>query len=141
MTEQPKEVLTQDSLIEYFKSQNWKYFTDNEGDLGGMWDNDIFHFMIRGAQKEILSVSGRWHDTIDASRLQEVRMFINKWHAEKLWPKCFHRINDNGDVYVITEVNIDWEQGATKEQLQQHIDCALGTSGQFFKALSEALNV
>ncbi len=133
--------ITQDRIKAIFDAKKWHYYVDNEGDLGGMWDDNTFHFMLRGRDKEILIISGRWHDSLSIDRLDEIRRFINEWHRTKLWPKCYHRIDDEGRVRLYTEVSIDHEHGATDDQLSQHIACALGTSGQFFDAVAEELGV
>ncbi len=139
---QPESVtppISQERIKEVFDRRKWQYYVDNEGDLGGMWDDDNFHFMLRGADKEILIISGRWHNSLTIDKLDQVREFIVQWHRSKLWPKCYHRIDDEGRVRIFTEVSIDYEHGATSEQLEQHISCALGTSGSFFRELAEAL--
>ncbi len=133
--------ISQERLIEYFKSEEWNYFIDNEGDLGGTWNDNQYFFLFRGQNKELLHIQGRWHQALDIALLERVRDFIDAWHREKLWPKCYHRINDSGDIRVFSEVTIDYEHGATDEQLSLHVQCALGTSRQFYDALAEALDL
>ncbi|MCD4549491.1 MULTISPECIES: YbjN domain-containing protein [unclassified Schaalia] len=131
--------LSQERIIQLFKQKNWRYYIDNEGDLGGMWEDNTFHFMLRGEKKEILVVSGRWHNNCPFEKLEQIRELIINWHRGKLWPKCYHRIDDEGRIRLYTEVSVDYEHGLTDKQLEQHIDCALGTSGQFFSMLDEEL--
>ncbi|QWW18868.1 YbjN domain-containing protein [Schaalia sp. 19OD2882] len=132
-------IVTQDRIKAVFDEQKWHYYVDSDGDLGGMWDDDNFHFMLRGEDKEILIISGRWHGSLPMDRLEQVREFITNWHRGKLWPKCYHRIDDEGRIRLYTEVSIDYEHGATDKQIYQHVSCALGTSQQFFKALATEL--
>lgn len=133
--------LSQDRIKALFDEKGWNYYVDNEGDLGGVWDDNQFWFLLRGQDKEILHIQARWHRPIDISRLEEVREFIVRWHREKLWPKCYHRINDEGVLHVYGEVTHDHEHGVTDDQLMQQIRCAIGTSNQFFDELARELGI
>lgn len=133
--------ISAERLVGLFDQRGWKYFVDNEGDLGGYWDDNRFYFLVRGSDHEILHVQGLWHLSLRFERLEEVRSFIEQWHRDHLWPKCYHRITDEGRIRVFTENTVDWEHGATDEQLLQQISCALGTSAQFFDTMAEALGV
>lgn len=139
--EQGIPVLSQERLTQLFDQKKWHYYIDNEGDLGGNWDENQFFFLLRGKDSEILHIQGRWHNTVPLEKLEIVREFINRWHRDKLWPKCYHRINDDGRISVFTEVPIDHEHGATDEQLYQQVSCAIGTSAQFFTALADELDM
>ncbi|WP_026461010.1 YbjN domain-containing protein [Schaalia suimastitidis] len=132
--------ISRERITAIFDKEGWNYHIDNEGDLGGMWDDNNFHFMLRGNDKEILMILGRWHDNLPIEKLEQLREFITTWHRTKLWPKCYHRIDDEGKIRVFTEVAIDHEHGANDDQLAQHIHCALATSNQFFKALVEEVD-
>lgn len=133
--------VTRDRLVDLFERRQWKYFIDNEGDLGGNWDDNQFYFLLRGADREILHVQGMWHTTPGIDRLEEVRAFVEQWHREHLWPKCYHRIADDGRIRVFCENTVDHEKGASDEQLLQQIHCALGTAASFFDELGHALNL
>lgn len=133
--------ISQERLKQILDREGWRYFVDNEGDLGGIWDPAVFYFMIRGKKKELLFMQSLWRSHPDSSHLEDVRLCIEDWHRDRIWPKCFYRIDDDGDLRVGTEHAIDWEQGATDAQLLQHIKTMLGTSAEFYKALGERLGI
>ena len=138
----PEEALTppvtQERLVQLFKDKGWHYFIDSDGDLGGTWDDDTFYFMLRGENKEILHIQSMWHLSLPMDKLDQVRRFIVEWHRSKLWPKVYHRINDEGVIRIFCENSVDWEHGASDDQLMQQISCALGTSAEFYRELSAA---
>lgn len=130
-------VLSQKRMIDLFDEQKWNYFVDNQGDLGGIWDNNTFYFLLRGHQKEILFVTARWHATLPFEYLEKVRELVNEWNRGALWPKCLHRITDEGEIQVTAEMATDFEHGVTDEQLLLTIRCAIGNTGRFFDAMDE----
>lgn len=133
--------ISRDRLVSLFEAQEWKYFIDNEGDLGGNWDANLFYFMIRGTDDQVLHIQSMWHITPDIERLEEVRLFLDTWHRDRLWPKCFHRITDAGRIRVFAEHNVDFEHGATDDQLFDQVQCGLSTTLQFYAALESELGV
>lgn len=133
--------ISRDRLVALFEAQEWKYFIDNEGDLGGNWDTNLFYFMIRGTTDQVLHIQSMWHVTPDMERLEEIRFFLDTWHRDRLWPKCFHRITDEGRIRVFAEHNVDFEHGATDDQLFDQVQCGLSTALQFYEALESELGV
>lgn len=133
--------ISRDRLVRLFEEQGWKYYIDNEGDLGGNWDDNQFYFMLRGADSEILHIQSMWHTTLDIEHLEEVRLFIDTWHRDRLWPKCYHRISDEGRIRVFAKHTVDMEHGATDAQLLQQVRCALGTATQFYDEITRGLGV
>lgn len=129
--------LSQERLIEIFDKEGWVYNIDDDGDLGGRWGDGIFYFLVHGSKNEIFQVMGRWMRPVPEDRLEELKVFIEDWHREHFWPKCFHVVDKDGLVKVNSEFEIDLEFGASTKQLAQHVHCALGTSMQFFNAVSE----
>ncbi len=134
-------LVTRDRLLDLFEQNQWKYFVDNEGDLGGNWDDDQFYFLLRGSDSEILHIQSMWHMTPRIDFLEDVRTFIEQWHREHLWPKCYHRISDEGRIRVFCENTVDYEKGASDAQLLQQIRCALGTASGFYDELTTALQL
>lgn len=133
--------VTRDRLVLLFEDQGWKYFIDNEGDLGGNWDTNLFYFMIRGTTDQVLHIQSMWHVTPDMDRLEEIRFFLDTWHRDRLWPKCFHRITDEGRIRVFAEHNVDFEHGATDEQLFDQVQCGLSTALQLYESLESELGL
>ncbi|QPK81063.1 YbjN domain-containing protein [Schaalia sp. ZJ405] len=131
--------LSRDRLSGLLDVRGWHWFIDKDGDLGGNWGRGQFYFMPVGDSQEMLQIMGSWNKTAPSERLDDIRGFITRWHRERLWPKCYHRIDDEGEVRVICDNVVDWEQGATDAQLLQQIDCAISTALDFFRSLEEFL--
>lgn len=124
-------------IAAWMAQNDFSYFIDNDGDLGGLWRGRLFYFFLFGEQSEILQVRGQWHREIAIERLEEVLDVCNEWNADRIWPKAYVRVRDNGRVHVVSEVATDLEHGATDEQLSQLLFCGLSTGSMFFDALDE----
>lgn len=129
--------LNQDRMKALFDREEWKYFVDSDGDMGGIWDNEVFYFMLRGEMNEILHVQGRSHHELPSERLEEVREFINAWNRDKFWPKAYYRVTDEGKVILFGDFVVDYEDGVSDDQLLQTLRHSIGTSMQLFEAAAE----
>jgi hypothetical protein len=63
--------------------------------------------------------------------------FCNAWNHDRLWPKAYVHVQDDGTVNVIGEVLADWERGVTDEQLDQVMICGVATGCQLADAVAE----
>jgi hypothetical protein len=124
-------------IAEWFRRNEFSYFVDNEGDLGGLWRGRLFYFFLFGDASEILQVRGQWHREVAIERLEEVLDACNEWNAERIWPKAYVRVRDNGMVHIIAEVATDLEHGVTDDQLNQLLFCGLSTGSMFFDSIDE----
>ena len=124
-------------IASWMSDNQFSYFIDNDGDLGGLWRGRLFYFFLFGQQAEILQVRGQWHRELAIERLEEVLDLCNEWNAERIWPKAYVRVRDNGRVHVVAEVATDLEHGATDAQLSQILFCGLSTGSMLFDALDE----
>lgn len=124
-------------IASWMTENQFSYFVDNDGDLGGLWRGRLFYFFLFGEQAEILQVRGQWHRELAIERLEEVLDLCNEWNAERIWPKAYVRVRDNGRVHVVSEVATDLEHGATDAQLSQILFCGLSTGSMLFDALDE----
>ncbi|GIG38514.1 YbjN domain-containing protein [Cellulomonas phragmiteti] len=124
-------------IASWMSDNQFSYFIDNDGDLGGLWRGRLFYFFLFGEQAEILQVRGQWHRELAIERLEEVLDLCNEWNAERIWPKAYVRVRDNGRVHVVAEVATDLEHGATDAQLSQILFCGLSTGSMLFDALDE----
>lgn len=61
----------------------------------------------------------------------------NDWNREKLWPKAYVTVDDEGMVRVHAETNTDLEHGVGDRQLAQLTDCGIATALQLFNRLDE----
>ncbi|MGN8246381.1 YbjN domain-containing protein [Cellulomonas soli] len=124
-------------IAAWMTENEFSYFVDSDGDLGGLWRGRLFYFFLFGEQSEILQIRGQWHREVAIERLEEVLDLCNEWNAERIWPKAYARVRDNGRVHVISEVATDLEHGATDDQLSQMLYCGLSTGSMFFDSLDE----
>jgi hypothetical protein len=124
-------------VLEWIADAGYSYFLDAEGDVGGMWHGRLFYFLLFGSHTEILQVRGQWNRDITIERLEEILEFCNEWNADRIWPKAYTRVRDNGMVHVFTEVTVDLEHGVNDDQLDQLLQCGLSTGSMFFDALDE----
>ncbi|WP_402467910.1 YbjN domain-containing protein [Isoptericola aurantiacus] len=114
------------------------YFVDSDGDLGGIWHGRMFHFLVLGDDGQVLQVRGQWHREATIERLGEVLEICNEWNAERIWPKTYARVRDDGVVVVCAEVTVSVEHGAADDQLAQMLECGLSTGATFFEHLDAA---
>jgi hypothetical protein len=124
-------------ILEWLRGNEFSYFVDNDGDVGGLWRGRLFYFFLFGDDAEILQVRGQWNREISIERLPEVLEACNEWNADRIWPKAYVRVRDNGMVHVISEVATDLERGVTDAQLAQLLHCGLSTGSMFFDAIDE----
>jgi Putative bacterial sensory transduction regulator len=124
-------------ILRWFDANDFGYFVDSDGDLGGIWRGRLFYFFLFGENSEILQCRGQWNRNVAIERLEELLDFCNEWNAERIWPKAYARVRDNGIVHIISEVATDLEHGATDEQLSQLLFCGLSTGTMLFDSLDE----
>lgn len=136
--------LGKDRIKSVLDARGANYGEDNDGDIGGYWDGHLFYFFVTGQSGEYFQVRARWNREVPMSEWWKVLDLVNQWNTEKFWPKCYARAEklnkDDAEPSVIgvyTEVNVDYEHGLTDEQLDQHLACAIATSGSFFDFLDE----
>jgi len=124
-------------ITAWFRRNELSYFVDNDGDLGGLWRGRLYYFFLFGDESEILQIRGQWHREVAIERLEEVLNACNEWNAERIWPKAYVRVRDNGMVHVIAEIATDLEHGVTDDQLNQLLFCGLSTGSMFFDSIDE----
>ena len=129
--------LTAARLRGWFTRHGYTYFVDDDGDVGGLWRGRLFYFFLFGVHQEILQVRGQWNREFAIERLTELLDVCNEWNAEKIWPKAYLRVRDDGMVHATCEVATDLELGVTDAQLGQLLHCGLSTSSVFFDMLDE----
>lgn len=133
--------LSERALRSVLDSREAKYRVDEDGDIAGYWEGYLFWFLRLGDRKEILQVRGTWGRTVDIGERDRILELANTWNTDKLWPKVYVRISDDGAIAVHSEHTVDYEHGATPKQLDQHLSCAISTSIGFFTSLDEAYPV
>ena len=127
--------LTMARIVDWIGDYGYSYFVDSDGDIGGLWHSRLFYFLLFGGDREILQVRGQWNREITIDRIEEVLEFCNEWNTDRIWPKVYFRVRDNGMIQVYGEVSVDFEHGANDEQLDQVLTCGLSTGAMLFDAL------
>ncbi|MFE5293498.1 YbjN domain-containing protein [Isoptericola sp. NPDC056618] len=114
--------------------RGYRFRTDDDGDVTGTWDGNRFWFLLLGDHDEILQVRGRWAGTVPEGARLAVLQAVNDWNRERVWPKVYARA-EGERLALYTEVSVDFEHGATDEQLAATVSCGLVTSSQFFSTV------
>jgi hypothetical protein len=98
----------------------------------------IIWFFTYGNQSEILQVRGIWDGKLSPADLPQALEVINEWNRDRLFPKVYARVNDEGQLRVISEHTLDYEHGLTDDQLNLHVNTGIATSCQLWERLNEA---
>lgn len=127
--------LTSDRVAAYLDSKGLSFQQDDAGNyLINVADN-YYSILVSGDQQEILALRGTWHFTVPPDMDSRMRVMCDNWNQEKLWPKTYTMVDDEGMVQLRTEHNIDLEHGVSDSQLQQFLDGGFMSSMQFFGVL------
>ena len=132
----PLAPLSLDRVAKVLEDDELKYCYDEDGDLACGWDTGIFFFMRGGEQGEILRIQGRFHLPLPADELPKAMQACNDWNTRALWPKTFAALNNADQTVVMAEHNVDFELGATDEQIALAVHCAMTTGLRFFDHLT-----
>lgn len=133
----PPTPLTSARVVRWLHRQGFSYFLDSDGDVGGLWRSRLYYFLLLGTDGEILQVRGAWNREIAIERLEEVLEFCNDWNTDRLWPKAYLRVRDDGMVHVFAETTVDLEHGVTDRQLDLLLQCGLSTGSALFDSLDQ----
>lgn len=127
--------LSRDRVTDWLERSGFSYFIDSDGDVGGLWHGWLFYFLVLGERSEVLQVRGQWHRDLSIERLGEILEVCNEWNAERIWPKTYVRVRDDGSVVVCAEVTVDAGSMVGEAQLDQLLQCGLSTGSMFFEHL------
>lgn len=126
--------ITTERLQAWMRDNGYSYFVDSDGDIGGVWDNRIFHFLILG-DGSAFQVRGQWNRFGNMDRLETMLDAVNEWNADRIWPKAYLRVRDDGSIVTCTDLTIPLDAGVTEPQLDLQLRCGLATSAAFFDTL------
>lgn len=129
--------LTAQRITDHLDRNGQHYRVDDDGDIGGMWDGHVYYFFRLGESQEILQVRGRWNRHVGLEEHDALLRLANAWNTDRLWPKVYVRV-EGDELGVYGEHVVDYEPGLTDEQVDQHVACAITTTGAFFDHLDEA---
>ncbi|MFI2104732.1 YbjN domain-containing protein [Isoptericola sp. NPDC019693] len=127
--------LSRDRVTDWLERSGFSYFVDSDDDVGGLWHGWLFYFLVLGERSEVLQVRGQWHRDLSIDRLGEILEVCNEWNAERIWPKTYVRVRDDGSVVVCAEVTVDVGGAVGEAQLDQLLQCGLSTGSMFFEHL------
>ncbi|MFI7605416.1 YbjN domain-containing protein [Micromonospora sp. NPDC049366] len=103
---------------------------DPDGDLFGRWGDSLIWFLRLGEAGELLQVRTMVGPTFSIEQVPALYAFCNSWNHDRLWPKAFVHVDDDGRARVYGEVITDLERGVTPHQLDQLLDCGISTGRQ-----------
>jgi hypothetical protein len=122
--------LTNELIASVLSARGYNFGTDDDGDIGGMWDDNLIYFFRRGAEGEMLQIRILAATDFTVDDVPRLYAFCNEWNHDRLWPKAFVHVNDDGTARVCGEVTTDLERGVSAAQLDQLIGCGISTGCQ-----------
>ncbi len=129
--------LSKERIAAAMEEAGWRFGYDEDGDLETGFEGGFYGLLVSGPEGEIFTIRGTWYPTLSGEQLGEAVSACVDWNRETLWPKTFPNVRDDGVVRLHTEHSVDYEHGATDEQLRLQLTCALRTSEGFFRHLNE----
>lgn len=134
--------LTRKRVEEALERHGWLYRVDDDGDLYASWDEGYFWFFFYGENREVLQARGTWYGTLTADQEDQALRLVNQVNTDKLFPKMYTTLTDDGQLHVRGELNMDYENGVTDDQLMLHLRAAIGSTlgafGRFAEAFPDA---
>jgi len=118
--------LSNELITATLDSRGYRYFVDNDGDVGGYWDENLFYFFRIGKAQEVLLIRVRAQRAFSTDDIPRLYSFCNGWNDDKLWPKAYVAVN-SGHAHVYGELATDLEHGVAQPQLDQLILCAISS--------------
>ncbi|MGX6602622.1 YbjN domain-containing protein [Micromonosporaceae bacterium Da 78-11] len=128
--------MTHEMITAALDARGFNYFVDADGDVAGNFQGNLIYFFRIGEQKEMLQVRAMIQHIFGIEDVARLYEFCNSWNHDRLWPKAYVHVNDDGTVNVIGEVLADWEKGVTVEQLDQVLICGIATGCQLSDAVA-----
>ena len=129
--------LTNDLIAAVLAARDYTVYTDAEGDLVGKWDDNLIYFFRLGGDGELLQVRTLAGTMFSIDDVPALYAFCNAWNHDRLWPKAFVHVNDDGSARVCGEVIADLAEGVTPPQLDQLVNCGISTGCQMAAAVAE----
>jgi hypothetical protein len=124
--------LTRSRVAAWFRTASVSFFIDSRSRVGTVWQGRVFGVQLLGDRKEILHVRGQWHRQAAIERHGELLETCNEWNADRILPTVYTKVRDDGRISVLAEVTVDFEHGATDDQIGHTIAAGLSGGTQFF---------
>jgi hypothetical protein len=129
--------LTNDLITKALDTREYQFFVDDDGDVGGYWDENLFYFLRIGEDQEVLLVRLRAQRTFGTDDIPRLYSFCNSWNDDKLWPKAYVKVGAGEAVHVYGELATDLEHGVALRQLDQLIMCAISSGCELARTVAE----
>jgi hypothetical protein len=129
--------LTNEMIAAVLDAQGYRYSTDSDGDIGGRWDDHMIYFFRFGTNGDLLQVRILVGNTFTTTDVPRLYTFCNEWNHERLWPKAYVHVYDDGVARVCGEVMADLKVGVAFDQLTQLIECGIETGLHMADAVAE----
>ncbi|MDI1460939.1 YbjN domain-containing protein [Catellatospora sp. KI3] len=129
--------LTNDLIAAVLSTRGYNFSTDDDGDIGGVWNDNVVYFLRQGATGEALQVRTIVATGFTVDDVPRLYAFCNEWNHDRLWPKAYVHVNDDGTARVVGEVMADLSRGVSHPQLDQIIRCGISTGSQLAEAAAE----
>ncbi|MFR9775481.1 YbjN domain-containing protein [Micromonospora sp. MS34] len=127
--------LTVQLVAAVLAARGYAVVQDADGDLVGRWAESLIWFHRRGADGELLQIRTVTAPRFGIEQVPALYAFCNSWNHDRLWPKAFVHVADDGLAQVCGEVTTDLERGVTPHQLDQLIDCGVSAGCQLATAV------
>ncbi|MCW3841030.1 YbjN domain-containing protein [Micromonospora yasonensis] len=119
--------LTGELIAAVLAARGYTVAEDADGDRVGQWEESLIWFHRRGADGELLQIRTVAAHRFGIEQVPALYAFCNSWNHDRLWPKAFVHVADDGLAQVCGEVTTDLERGVTPHQLDQLIECGVST--------------
>jgi len=129
--------LTNDLIVAALVERDCTVYADADGDLVGKWDDNVIYFFRLGDDGEVLQIRTLAATIFTIDDVPALYAFCNAWNRDRLWPKAFVHVDDDGSARVCGEVIADLARGVTLAQLGQLLTCGISTGCQLSAALAE----
>ena len=130
------QALTHEMITTALDARGYAYMVDEDGDVLGNFQGNLIYFFQIGDEREMLQVRAMVQHVFGMEDVLRLYGFCNAWNHDRLWPKAYVHVQDDGTVNVIGEVLADWEKGVTPEQLDQVLICGIATGCQLADAVA-----
>jgi hypothetical protein len=129
--------LSRELITSVLDAHGFAYFVDDDGDVGGRWHDNLIYFFRLGEDREMLQVRTMTRTEFSIDDVPRLYAFCNAWNHDRLWPKAYVHVSDDGVARVIGEVLADLEKGVSVPQIDQVMVCGIATGCQLSDAVAD----
>ena len=130
------QLLSHEMIVAALDAREFVHQVDADGDVFGNFQGNLIYFFRIGEELELLQVRVLTSRSFSTDDVPMLYRFCNSWNHDRLFPKAYVHVADDGAVRVIGEVIADWEKGVTPAQLDHLMICGIATGCQ----LAEEVN-